>query len=81
MDVAKLSLRDKGNTIRIEAEPFVEWRDREGLFQMHPVGLRFEKAAPAWKRKVFNGFAQVIIASNGEPGTIQLTAEGEAWIR
>lgn len=77
MDVAKLSLRDKGNTIRIEAEPFVEWRDREGLFQMHPVGLRFEKAAPAWKRKVFNGFAQVIIASNGEPGTIQLTAEGE----
>ena len=29
---------------------------------------------PAWKRSVFNGLAQVIVQSTGQPGEITLTA-------
>ncbi|MEO7047320.1 MAG: hypothetical protein ABI091_18605, partial [Ferruginibacter sp.] len=32
--------------------------------------------AAQWKRKLFNGLAQVIIQSTGEPGTIIIRADG-----
>lgn len=32
---------------------------------------------PTWKRKTFNGLAQVIIQSTGQPGDITVTATGE----
>ena len=71
------SLLDKNNLLQITAEPFVEWRDREGLFQFHPASLRLLMPAGDYKRKVFNGLAQVIVQSTGDAGVIRLRARGE----
>jgi beta-galactosidase len=71
------SLLDKNNLLQIMAEPFVEWRDREGLFQFHPASLRLLMPAGDYKRKVFNGLAQVIVQSTGDAGVIRLRARGE----
>ncbi len=40
------------------------------------VALRLQDEPPAvhWRRSVFNGFAQVIVQSSREPGTLRLTA-------
>jgi beta-galactosidase len=68
------ALRPTGNVLRIESTRFAEWSQREGLRQFHPAALRIETAAPAWKRTTFNGLAQVIVQSTGEPGEIVLEA-------
>ena len=70
-------LKPTGNTLRIEATPFPVWRDREGIFEVHPAFFKFEKPAPKWKRSVFNGLAQVIIQAQPDSGTIYLKATGE----
>jgi beta-galactosidase len=43
------------------------------------VELRLQDAPPAvhWARSVFNGLAEVIVQSTGQPGTITLTAHAE----
>jgi beta-galactosidase len=76
--LAKLNLKRKGNVLRIEATRFTEWGAREALQQVHPASLRIETPASAWSRSVFNGLAQVIIQSTGEPGAIvvEATADG-----
>ena len=63
--------------MRIEASRFEGWQQREGLRQFHPASLRIATAAQAWRRSTFNGLAQVIVQSTGEPGTIVLKATGE----
>ncbi|BET69260.1 beta-galactosidase GalA [Opitutales bacterium ASA1] len=69
------ALRPTGNTIRIEAPArYTDWGARETLFQIHPAVLRFSRPAPQWTRSTFNGLAQVIVQSTGEPGTITLHA-------
>lgn len=42
-----------------------------------PGEILIYHAAPQWQRKTFNGLAQVIIQSDGEPGDIVLKAKGE----
>ena len=74
------SLKPTGNHLRIEATPFPVWRDREGLFQLHPASFRFEQAPEAWKRKVFNGLAQVILGATPEQGTLTLKASADGLI-
>jgi beta-galactosidase len=77
------ALRPTGNVLRIESTRFADWSQREGLRQFHPAALRIETAAPAWKRITFNGLAQVIVQSTGEPGEIVLeaTSAGLATVR
>lgn len=67
-------LKPTGNKLRLVSPVFPEWRDREGLEQLHPLSLRIQQAAPPWRRAAFNGLAQVIVQSTGEPGVITLRA-------
>jgi beta-galactosidase len=73
-EVAGARLKPMGNTLRLVSPVYPEWRDREGLAQLRPVALRIQRAAPAWHRAAFNGLAQVIVQSTGEPGLITLRA-------
>jgi beta-galactosidase len=72
--IAGDKLKPAGNKLRLVSPVFPEWRDREGLAQLHPLSLRIQQAAPTWRRAAFNGLAQVIIQSTGEPGMITLRA-------
>jgi beta-galactosidase len=61
------------NTIAIEATPLIKEHSWDGL-NTHPGLIQLTYPADKWKRKLFNGLAQVIIQSTGEPGQIVLTA-------
>jgi beta-galactosidase len=71
--IDKSVLRSGKNVIAIIAAPLLKknrWDNvntRPGLFQIITP-------AQTWKRKLFNGLAQVIVQSTGEPGTIILSA-------
>lgn len=67
-------LRETGNELVITSEKYASWGDRETLKNFHPASLRYGVPAPAWKRTTFNGLAQVILESDGTPGTLELTA-------
>jgi beta-galactosidase len=67
----------RDNVLRIEAARFADWRRREGLQQYPPASLRISTPSAPWSRSTFNGLAQVIVQSNGEPGLIALSASGE----
>ena len=61
------------NTIAIEAVPLIKEHSWDAL-NMRPGMIQLIYPAKAWKRKLFSGYAQVIIQSTGEPGQIILTA-------
>lgn len=69
-------LKPRGNQLRIQATVFEVWRDREGLSQFHPASLKITTPARPWTRSTFNGLAQLIVQSTGQPGEIVLTAKG-----
>lgn len=75
--LAQLNLQPKGNVLRIEATRFTEWSAREALQQIQPAAWRIVTPASAWSRSVFNGLAQVIVQSTGEPGEIVLEAAAD----
>jgi beta-galactosidase len=62
------------NTIAIEATPLVKQHSWDPL-NTHPGLIQLLYPAKPWKRKLFSGYAQVIIQSTGEPGQIILTAK------
>jgi beta-galactosidase len=68
------TLKATGNTIRIEAVPYDDWDMREGAAKLSPLSVRIFTPAAVWQRKAFNGLAQVIVQSTGEPGQIILEA-------
>jgi len=68
------TLRPTGNLLRIEATRYEDWGMRDNVKQVTPAQLRIDTPAPAWKRSTFNGLAQVIVQTTGEPGTITLEA-------
>jgi len=71
-------LQPKDNVLRIEAPArFQGWSERESLRQFHPAMLRITHPADPWRRSTFNGLAQVIVQSTGEPGEIVVEASGE----
>lgn len=75
VDLAGVALRPTGNVLRVVApERHPEWRDREGLRQVHPAVVRIVRPAPPWARTTFHGLAQVIVQATGEPGRIVLEA-------
>ncbi len=71
------TLKATGNKLRIEAVPYEDWGMREGVAKLSPLSVRTYTPAAAWQRKAFNGLAQVIVQSTGEPGKISLEARGE----
>ena len=75
LDVSKL--RPTGNVLRIEAKRYEDWGMRDSLKQVWPAMLRIDTPTPAWKRTTFNGLAQVIVQSTGEPGEIVVEAKSE----
>lgn len=75
--LGELALRPSGNTLRIESTRFAEWSAREGIRETLPAAIRITTPAAPWSRSVFNGLAQVIIQSTGEPGEIELSASSE----
>lgn len=77
--LADLPLQDAGNALRIEAKPFADWGAREAIAQNHPALLAISTPAEPYRRKAFNGLAQVIVQSSGEPGEIVLAVEGAGF--
>ncbi len=71
------TLRETGNVLRLEATRYEDWGTRDTLKQLHPATLRIDSPAPQWKRSTFNGLAQIILQSTGEPGAITLEATSE----
>lgn len=68
------TLRPTGNVLRLEATRYEDWGMRDSVKQLVPAALRIDAPAPAWQRSTFNGLAQVIVQSTGEPGVITLEA-------
>jgi beta-galactosidase len=60
--------------LRVVASAYRDQRARETAERSPPARLRIDGPPPTWQRKLFNGLAQVILQSTGEPGTITLVA-------
>ncbi|MBC2606149.1 beta-galactosidase GalA [Pelagicoccus albus] len=75
--VESLDLKASGNVLKMEAMPFDEWGAREDVQTLSPLAFAITTPAEQYKRKAFNGLAQIIVQSTGEAGEIVLKAEGE----
>lgn len=69
-------LRKGNNVLAIVAHPFRR-RFRWDEVNHDPGVLRVVVPAGQWKRRLFNGLAQVILEPTGEPGVVTLTATSE----
>jgi beta-galactosidase len=72
--IDKSILHSGRNVIAIIAVPLLKKSKWENV-NMRPGLFQIITPASQWKRKLFNGLAQVIVQSTGEPGTIILSAE------
>lgn len=61
------------NSIAIAATPLLKKQSWDNV-NTNPGLFQIISPAPTWKRKLFNGLAQVIIQSTGKAGDITLTA-------
>ncbi|MDQ8196707.1 beta-galactosidase GalA [Pelagicoccus enzymogenes] len=75
--LAELGLKPEGNVLRMKADHFDDWGDREDVAKLSPALIALESPAEQYRRKAFNGLAQIIVQSTGEAGSIVLKAEGE----
>jgi len=77
-DFAPAALRSGRNVIAIVATPLAGGgRGRGGQAgpgRGSPAVVKMVTAAGSWKRSLFNGLAEVIVQSTGQPGEITLTA-------
>lgn len=72
--ISKNMVKEGINHIVIVTLPHKKVHDWDVLNQ-DPGTIQFKYPAPLWKRKLFNGLAQVIIQPNGNSsGTVKLTA-------
>ncbi|MBL7744975.1 MAG: DUF4982 domain-containing protein [Chitinophagaceae bacterium] len=76
MVIDKSILRKEKNIITITAVPFIKKHVWETV-NTYPGQFQIITPAEQWKRKLFNGLAQVIIQSTGEKGNIVLTATAQ----
>lgn len=72
-----LNLKPKDNILKMVAEHFDDWGAREDVAEVSPAMIALETPAEQYRRRAFNGLAQIIIQSTGEEGAIVLRAEGE----
>jgi beta-galactosidase len=68
------ALLQSENQLALVATAYRDQRAREKAEKSPPARLRIDGPEPVWQRSLFNGLAQIIIQSTGEPGTITLTA-------
>lgn len=74
--LGKKMLRSGSNTIAVVAEPLVKVNSWDVLNQS--IGsIQIITPAENYKRKLFNGLAQVIVQATGETGEIKLTANSK----
>ena len=66
------SFRDGKNVIAVVAEK--PQRPRDGFERESPVVVKIKTPAHHWRRKLFNGLAQVIVRSTVESGELKLDA-------
>ena len=71
--VDKSILHEGKNSIVIIASTLLKQHSWDAI-NIDPGIFQIITPAPVWKRKLFNGLAQVIIQSTGKPGDITLTA-------
>jgi beta-galactosidase len=71
--IDKSILQQGKNIITIIAVPFIKKQSWESL-NTYPGQFQLISPAENWKRKLFNGLAQVIVQSTGEKGTITVNA-------
>lgn len=64
------------NTIAIAATPLLKRQTWDNI-NMNPGLFQIITPAAQWKRKLFNGLAQVIVQATGDEGDITLTATSE----
>jgi beta-galactosidase len=67
-------VREGRNTLVVTATPYENDRVRERATKVPRAVLRVEAPPPPWGRRLFNGLAQVIVQSTGEPGRIRIAA-------
>jgi beta-galactosidase len=71
------SLLHKGkNVIAFEGKPFVKRNTWEEI-NTNPGTIKVYNPALQWKRKTFNGLAQILIRTTKQAGVITLTATSE----
>ncbi|HWA74374.1 MAG TPA: beta-galactosidase GalA [Polyangiaceae bacterium] len=68
------SIREGRNVLSVIATPFENDKARERAQKVPPALVRLETPAAPWRRQLFNGFAQLIVQSNGQAGPIRITA-------
>jgi beta-galactosidase len=64
------------NVFSIVGTPLLKQSEWDEL-NTYPGSVKVVFPAPRWKRKVFNGLAQVIVQSTGKPGAITMKAESQ----
>jgi beta-galactosidase len=75
-NIDKKDLKAGVNTIAILAVPIKKVHDWDAV-NTNPGVIQFKTKAGLWKRKLFNGLAQIIVQSaDGGQGTIKLEARG-----
>ncbi|ASB49868.1 beta-galactosidase GalA [Alkalitalea saponilacus] len=79
-DLSASELRTGVNVVTMVANPYVKthvWNSEN----TDPGLVRVEIPANQWRRRVFNGLAQVLVQSTGEAGDIILSAKSEGLKR
>lgn len=74
VDVSSEQLRVGKNVIAIVASAYRDAARREQDERVRQAVLRIDRPAPEWRRRLFNGLAQVIVQSNGIAGKLVLEA-------
>lgn len=74
IELTRDALCEGRNVLAVIAQPFENDRARERAMKVSPAVLRVDTTPPPFRRRLFNGLAQVIVQSTGEPGPIRITA-------
>jgi beta-galactosidase len=71
------SLLKKGENIIVFTGTALRMQNRWDELNLQPGSLKKEVPAGKWKRKLFNGYAQIILQANDKKGVISLKAESD----
>jgi beta-galactosidase len=70
----ELTLRDRGNTLRVDAHPFLHQEQFINWSKTAPARLLIRRSPEPYTRRAFNGWAQVIVQAGDTGGTLTLSA-------
>src|SRR5262249_37091399 len=72
--LSERTLRPRAHELVIAAPPHADERAKERAERVPRARLVIQGPPPVWRRSLFNGLAQVIVQSSGEPGLVTLRA-------